>query len=244
MTSPKIVLITGASSGIGAATALRLAEAGHHVVLGARRVDRLEAVVEDIRKNGGSADHAHLDVVSLDSFRAFVQGAHERHGRVDVLVGNAGLMPLSPLSALRVDEWNQMFDVHVRGVLNGIAAALPIMKQQGSGHFVTIGSALAHEVMPGTSVYSASKIAAHYLSEGLRKENQDIRATVVSPSWVESELFDSGGDPGTMGWVKGLIENRPLQPPSTIANAVAYAIEQPEDVDINEILVRTVLQAG
>jgi NADP-dependent 3-hydroxy acid dehydrogenase YdfG len=235
MTS-KIVLITGASSGIGAATARRLADDGHQVVLGARRADRLEALVQELREAGHEADHAVVDVTDPAAVKDFVEGAHSRHGRIDVLVNNAGVMPLSPLEALRVDEWNQMIDVNIKGVLHGIAAALPLMKAQGHGHIVNTSSALAHFVAPNTSVYSATKYAVRAISEGLRKENEDIRVTEISPSFTESELLQ-GGDPGVMGWVGSMAEKFNL-PPSVVADAIAYAIDQPSDVDVSEIVIR------
>ncbi|GAA3439893.1 hypothetical protein GCM10018954_095140 [Kutzneria kofuensis] len=185
----KVVLVTGASSGIGAATAHHLAAAGHRVVAGARRVDRLAALA------GPSVDVHPLDVTDLDSVQAFVDAAVDRHGRVDVLVNNAGVMPLSPISDLRIDEWNQMIDVNLRGVLHGIAAVLPRMRAQGGGHIVNVSSVSGHRVDPTAAVYSATKFAVRALSEGLRQENTDIRVTVVSPGFTESELTDRGGAP-------------------------------------------------
>ncbi|WP_237531365.1 SDR family oxidoreductase [Streptomyces sp. SID3212] len=235
MTS-KIVLITGASSGIGAATARRLAADGHLVVVGARRVDRLEALVQELAEAGHEAEHTALDVTSADSVKAFVEGAFERHGRIDVLVNNAGIMPLSPLSALRVDEWNQMIDVNVKGLLHGVAAALPLMKAQGSGHIVNMTSALAHYVAPATAVYSATKYAMRAISDGLRKENDDIRVTEISPAFAETELLQ-GGDPGTMARVGSAADKFNL-PPAVVADAIAYAIAQPAEVDVSEIVIR------
>ncbi|MFJ4626741.1 SDR family oxidoreductase [Streptomyces sp. NPDC088847] len=240
--TPKIVLVTGASSGIGEATARALAAAGHHVVLGARRVDRLAAIADGIKAAGGSADYTELDVTSADSVRAFVNSAHERHGRIDVLVNNAGVMPLSPLAMGRTDDWDLMIDVNVRGVLHGIAAALPLMKAQGSGHFVTISSTLGHEVAPTTAVYSATKYAVRAISEGVRKENSDIRVTVVSPAFVESELIQ-GGDPGTMAWVQGMADKLAL-PAAAVSDAIVYAVNQPEQVDVGELVIRSVLDAA
>ncbi|QWA26557.1 SDR family oxidoreductase [Streptomyces sp. JCM17656] len=238
----KIVLVTGASSGIGAATARALAGAGHHVVLGARRVDRLAEVVDDIKAAGGSAEYSELDVTSLDSMKTFVSTAHERHGRIDVLVNNAGVMPLSPLIMERTDDWDQMIDVNVRGVLHGIAAALPLMKAQGSGHFINIASTLGHEVVPTAAVYSATKYAVRAISEGVRKENSDIRVSIVSPSFVESELIQ-GGDPGTMAWVQGLADKLAL-PTTAVSDAIVYAVNQPDHVDVNELVIRSVLDAA
>lgn len=238
----KIVLVTGASSGIGAATARALAGAGHYVVLGARRVDRLAEVVDSIKAAGGSAEYSDLDVRSLDSTKAFVSTAHERHGRIDVLVNNAGVMPLSPLIMERIADWHQMIDVNVRGVLHGIAAALPLMKAQGSGHFINIASTLGHEVVPTAAVYSATKYAVRAISEGVRKENSDIRVSIVSPSFVESELIQ-GGDPGTMAWVQGLADKLSL-PATAVSHAIVYAVNQPDHVDVNELVIRSVLDAA
>ncbi|WP_433309557.1 SDR family oxidoreductase [Micromonospora sp. CA-269861] len=238
----KIVLITGAGTGIGAATARRLAENGHHVVLGARRLDRLAAVTEEISRAGGSAEFRGLDVTQPDSVNEFVRSAADRHGRIDVLVNNAGIMPLSPLAALRVDEWHQMIDVNVRGVLHGIAAVLPIMRDQGSGHVVNVASTLAYEVAPSTAVYSATKAAVVAISEGLRKESPTIRVTTVSPSFTDSELITVGGDPDTMAWVQKMAEELNM-PASAVAAAIAYAIEQPAEVDVNELILRSTRDA-
>jgi NADP-dependent 3-hydroxy acid dehydrogenase YdfG len=235
--SSKIVLITGASSGIGAATARRLAADGHHVVLGARRADRLEALVQELSQAGHKADHAVVDVTDPASVTAFVEGAHSRHGRIDVLVNNAGIMPLSPLAATRVADWDRMIDVNVKGVLHAIAAVLPLMKAQGHGHVVTMSSALAHYVAPATAVYSASKYAVRAISDGLRKENDDIRVTDISPSFIESELLQ-GGDPGTMAFVQSMADRLSL-PATTVADAIAYAVDQPADVDVSEIVLRS-----
>ena len=242
-TGSKIALITGASSGIGAATAHRLAADGHRVVLGARRADELAEVTGKIRAFGGSAEHLPLDVTDMDSVRNFVRGAIERHGRIDVLVNNAGIMPLSRLDAGRVDEWNQMIDVNVRGVLNGIAAVLPVMKAQGSGHVVNVSSTLGIEVIPTSAVYSATKAAVRVLSEGLRREHQEIRVSVVSPSFTESELVTKGGDPDTMAYVQNLAQNLNM-PTSIVADAIAYAIDQPGQIDVNEIVIRPLATAG
>ncbi|MFJ5265057.1 SDR family oxidoreductase [Streptomyces sp. NPDC088387] len=238
----KIILVTGASSGIGAATAKALAAAGHHVVLGARRVDRLADVTDTIKAAGGSAEYAELDVTSLDSVKAFLRAAHERHGRIDVLVNNAGVMPLSPLIMERTQDWDQMIDVNVRGVLHGVAAALPLMKAQGSGHFINVASTLGHEVVPTAAVYSATKYAVRAISEGIRKENSDVRVTIVSPSFVESELIQ-GGDPGTMAWVQGMADKLAL-PATAISDAIVYAVNQPDGVDVNELVLRSILDAA
>lgn len=233
----KIVLITGASSGIGEATARRLAADGHHVVLGARRVERLKALAEEIRLAGGSADHQELDVTRPDSVRAFVESAHERHGRIDVLVNNAGVMPLSRLEAGLVDEWDQMIDVNLRGTLHGIAAVLPLMRARGAGHIVNIGSTAAYRVDPTAAVYCATKFAVRALSEGLRQENTDLRVTLVSPGYTESELTHHGSDEAVRAAVHAAAQEFAI-PASAVAGAIAYAIAQPDDVDVNELVVR------
>ncbi|MHA6764154.1 SDR family oxidoreductase [Streptacidiphilus sp. PAMC 29251] len=240
MTS-KIILITGASSGIGEATARRLAADGHHVVLGARRTERLAAVVDELRAAGGAADHHQLDVTSLDSVRAFVEAAHRRHGRIDVLVNNAGVMPLSTLDALRVEEWNQMIDVNLRGTLHGIAAVLPIMRAQGAGHVVNVASTSGYRVDPTAAVYCATKFAVRALSEGLRQENTEVRVTVVSPGFTRSELLDQGGDPQTRAAVRAAAEQLAI-PASAVADAIGFAIAQPDNVDVNELVVRPTAQ--
>lgn len=233
----KVVLITGASSGIGEATARHLAALGHRVVLGARRTERLVALAADIREGGGKADVAQLDVTDLESMRDFVEFAIERHGHIDVLINNAGVMPLSKLDALKIDEWNRMIDVNIRGVLHGIAAALPGMQARRSGQFVNLASIGAYAVSPTAAVYCATKFAVAAITEGLRQEvGADIRVTLVSPGVVESELADSISDDlarDTMReFRKGAIK------PEAIARAIAFAIEQPADVDVSEIIVR------
>ncbi|GAA4198541.1 SDR family oxidoreductase [Streptosporangium oxazolinicum] len=237
----KIVLITGASSGIGEATARRLAADGHHVVLGARRVDRLEALAGEIRTAGGRADHRELDVTSLDSVRAFVESAHERHARIDVFVNNAGVMPLSTIDALRVDEWNRMIDVNLRGTLHGIAAVLPHMRARGVGHIVNVASTSAHRVDPTAAVYCATKYAVWALSEGLRQESRDIRVTIVSPGFTHSELTDRGGAPEVQAAARAAMEQLAI-PASAVADAIGYAIGQPGNVDVNELVVRPTAQ--
>ncbi|MET7932242.1 SDR family oxidoreductase [Streptomyces sp. NPDC005322] len=233
----KVVLITGASSGIGAATARRLAADGHRIFLGARRTDRLEELVEEITTAGGSGAFQQLDVTDATAMRSFVTAARELYGRVDVMVNNAGIMPLSPLEALRVEEWDRMIDVNVRGVLYGIAAALPVMKDQGAGHIVNMASVGAYEVVPTAAVYCGTKFAVRAISEGLRQESTgDIRVSVVSPGVTESELADSISDPRAR---KDMEAYRSVAlPASAIADAIAYAISQPPEVDVNEIVVR------
>jgi NADP-dependent 3-hydroxy acid dehydrogenase YdfG len=237
----KIVLVTGASSGIGEATALRLASEGHHVVLGARRTDRLQALVEKIRTDGGAASAHRLDVTDRDDVRAVVDRVVEEHGRIDVIVNNAGVMPLSRLDALLVDEWDQMIDVNVRGLLHGIAAVLPHFGRQGGGHVVTVASIGAHEVVPTSAVYSATKFAAWAITEGLRLESDpSIRVTTITPGVVESELAEHISDPATQDFVR--VYRRNVIPADAIARAVSFALDQPADVDVNEIIVRPAAQ--
>jgi NADP-dependent 3-hydroxy acid dehydrogenase YdfG len=235
-TQTKVVLITGASSGIGEATARRLAAAGMKVVLGARRTERLQAHVREIRAAGGEAEFQALDVADRAAFEAFVAFAEARFGRVDVIVNNAGLMPLSPLAALKTDEWDRMIDVNIRGVLNGIAAALPRFKAQGAGHVVNVASVAAHGVWPTTAVYSATKAAVWNITEGLRLEHPAIRTTIISPGVVESELAATITDPDTAAYIH---QARAVAlKPDVIAEAIRYAIEQPADVAVNEVIVR------
>lgn len=237
----KIVLVTGASSGIGEATAIRLAAEGHHVVLGARRTDRLQALVEKIHSDGGAASAHRLDVTDRDDVRAVVDRVVEEHGRIDVIVNNAGVMPLSRLDALLVDEWDQMIDVNVRGLLHGIAAVLPHFERQGGGHVVTVASIAAHEVVPTSAVYSASKFAAWAITEGLRLESDPgIRATTITPGVVESELAEHISDPATQDFVR--VYRRNVIPADAIARAISFALDQPADVDVNEIIVRPAAQ--
>ena len=242
MSEHKVVLITGASSGIGEATARKLAADGHHVFIGARRTERLEHLVQEIGDANGGAAFRKLDVTDVADVQSFVETARERFGRVDVVVNNAGVMPLSPLAALNIDEWNRMLDVTVRGVLNGIAAALPVMRAQGNGHFVNIASVGAYEVVPTAAVYCATKFAVRAISEGLRQESSgDVRVTVVSPGVTESELADSISDDMAREDMKAY--RAVALPAAAIANAIAFAIDQPADVDVNEIVVRPAASA-
>ena len=237
----KVVLVTGASSGIGQATALRLAADGHHVVIGARREDRLTELADKIRADGGSVDAVRLDVTDRADMAAFVDGAVTRHGRVDVIVNNAGVMPLSRLDSLLVDEWDRMIDVNVRGLLNGIAAALPHFQRQVGGHFVTVASIGAYQVVPTAAVYCATKYAAWAITEGLRQEAApSIRVTTVSPGVVESELADTITEPGAQEAMRTY--RAETIPPSAIADAIAYALDQPASVDVNELVIRPARQ--
>ena len=193
----KVIVITGASSGIGEATARLLAERGAKVVLGARRTERLAVIAEEINGAGGHAQFRALDVTDQQDVQRFVDFAVEHYGRVDVLVNNAGVMPLSRLDALKVDEWNRMIDVNIRGVLHGIAAGLPLMQRQRSGQFINIASIGAYTVSPTAAVYCATKFAVRAISEGLRQEvGADVRVTVISPGVTESELAESISDEG------------------------------------------------
>ncbi|MEV5891937.1 SDR family oxidoreductase [Nonomuraea fuscirosea] len=237
----KVVLITGASSGIGEATALRLAADGHRVVLGARREDRLAVIAKAIEAAGGEADVRRLDVTDRRDVAAFADAAADRHGRIDVIVNNAGVMPLSRLDALLVDEWDRMIDVNVRGLLYGIAAALPHFQRQGEGHFVTVASVGAHEVVPTGAVYCATKYAAWAITEGLRQElDPGIRVTTLSPGVVESELAGTITDPLAQEAMRDY--RKDTIPPAVIADAIAYAIGQPADVDVNELIIRPARQ--
>ncbi|MFC5261573.1 SDR family oxidoreductase [Kribbella qitaiheensis] len=231
----KVVLITGASSGIGEATARRLAGAGHRVFLGARRTDRLATISAEI---GG--EYHELDVTRLESMRAFVAAAHERYGRVDVLVNNAGVMPLSLVQDLKVDEWNQMIDVNLRGVLHGIAAVLPIMREQQAGHIVNISSVSGLRVDPTAAVYSATKFAVRALSEGLRQESRDLRVTVINPGLTESDLTGGITDEAVRDAVRD--QMKIAIPASAIADAINYAITQPPEVDVNDLVIRPTAQ--
>ncbi|MFI6090502.1 SDR family oxidoreductase [Streptomyces sp. NPDC051218] len=241
----KVVLVTGASSGIGAAVAARLVAEGHVVVAGARRTDRLRALAgstaEAAARSGGSLHPARLDVTDRADVAAFVQDARDHHGRVDVLVANAGVMPLSRLDSLLVDEWDRMIDVNVRGLLHGIAAALPVFAAQGSGHFVTVASIGAHEVVPTGAVYCGTKYAAWAITEGLRQElDPSVRVTTVSPGVVDSELADTITEAGAAEAMHAYRAH--AIGPEAIASAVSYALAQPSDVDVNEIVVRPVRQ--
>ncbi len=232
----KVVAITGASSGIGEATARFLAAKGGHVVLGARRTDRLEALAKAIAEKGGSVRIRALDVVSLDDMKTFIGFAKAEFGHLDVLVNNAGVMPLSPLASLKVEEWNRMIDVNIKGVLHGIAAALPGMKVQGSGQIINLSSIGGHAVSPTAAVYCATKFAVRAISDGLRQETDKIRVTIVSPGVTESELADSISDAAGRDEMKAF--RRIAIPADAIARAIAYAIEQPDEVDVSEIIVR------
>jgi NADP-dependent 3-hydroxy acid dehydrogenase YdfG len=238
----KVVLITGASSGIGEAIARRLGAAGAKLVLGARRTERLEAVARAIAAGGGEAVALAADVTRRKDVEALVSTALGRFGRLDVLVNNAGVMPLSPLRQLKVDEWDRMIDVNLRGVLHGLAASLPVFDRQGSGHVINITSVADRGVFPTSAVYCATKFAVRALSEGLRLESgPGLRVTLIAPGATESELADGISDPelrqaAITSFRKNLISA------DAIARAVAFAIAQPAEVDVNEIVVRPTAQ--
>lgn len=234
----KVVALTGASSGIGEATALLLAERGAKVVLGARGSDRLKALADRIARAGGDAAYARTDVRRRDDLSALVGLTCERYGRLDVLINNAGVMPISPLDDLRVAEWEEMIDVNIKGVLYGIAAALPVFRAQGSGHVVNIASTAAFLVLPSMAVYAGTKAAVRAISEGLRQEAGDtLRVTTISPGMTRTNFTDAMTNPE----VKAQLEKRrdtTAMPPEAVARAIAFAIEQPADVDVSEVVVR------
>lgn len=232
----KIVLITGASSGIGQETARVLASAGATVVLGARRTDRLEELSNDIIAAGGKAIYRDLDVTSRDSFESFAASALKAFGRIDVIINNAGIMPLSPMASLKVAEWDRMIDVNIKGVLYGIAAVLPVMNEQGSGQIINVSSIGGLAVSPTAAVYCATKYAVRAISDGLRQENEKLRVTCVYPGVVESELADSITDPVA---AEAMNSYRQIAlKPAAIAKAILHVISQPDDVDTSEIVVR------
>lgn len=237
----KVVIITGASSGLGEATARRLAKNGAKLMLAARREERLKELVTDIQKDGGSAKYEVTDVTNKSQVEALVKAAHQAYERIDVLVNNAGLMPLSPLDETKVDEWDKMVDVNIKGVLYAIAAVLPIMRQQKSGHIINISSVSGHKVFPGGTVYCATKFAVKAISEGIRLEsNGEIRATNISPGAVDTELTNTISHDETAKNVEKMYSI--AIDPDAIARAIAYVIEQPGDVDVNEMIIRPTKQ--
>ncbi|MCC5669680.1 SDR family oxidoreductase [Nostoc sp. CHAB 5784] len=237
----KVIVITGASSGIGEATAKLLAQNGANVVLGARRTEKLEAIVKEIHDQGNIAEFKAVDVTDREDVKAFIHFAKEKFGRVDVIFNNAGVMPLSPMNALKVEEWDTMIDVNIRGVLNGIAAGLPIMEAQGGGQFINTASIAAHMVGPTSAVYSATKYAVWAISDGLRQESKNIRVTIISPGVVETELGSEITDDAVKGFLKEL--RKTALTPQAIAQSVLFAVSQPDDVDVNEIIVRPTASA-
>jgi NADP-dependent 3-hydroxy acid dehydrogenase YdfG len=237
----KVVVITGASSGLGEATARHLASKGASVFLGARRLDRLQTVVADIQRAGGRAAAMRVDVTRRAEVDAFLQAATEKFGRIDVLVNNAGLMALAPIGKTLVDEWDRMIDINIKGVLYGIAAALPVFARQKGGHIINIASVAGHKVSMGGAVYCATKHAVRAISEGIRQEVDGIRTTIISPGAVQSELPLGISDPETAAGTKEFYRLTAI-PADAVARAIAFAIEQPADVDINEILLRPTAQ--
>ncbi len=239
----KVVVITGASSGLGEATARELSAQGATVVLGARRADRIEALADELTRRGGKALAVPTDVIHSEQVKKLVDAAVQKYGRIDVMINNAGLMPQSPLERLRIDEWDRMIDVNIKGVLYGIAAALPYMKQQKSGHIINVSSVAGHKVRAGGAVYAATKHAVLALSEGLRQEVKpyNIRTTVISPGAVATELPNSISEPDIAEGFHKFYEEFAI-PSDSFARAVAFAISQPEDMDVNEILFRPTRQ--
>lgn len=237
----KVILITGASSGIGEATARTLAAAGATVVIGARRTNRLEELAAEIVASGGKTIFRSLDVTSRDSFQSFADAAVKAFGRIDVIINNAGIMPLSPMASLKVEEWDRMIDVNIRGVLYGIAAVLPVMKQQGYGQIINVSSIGGLAVSPTAAVYCATKYAVRAISDGLRQENEKLRVTCVYPGVVESELAESITDPVA---AEAMQSYRQIAlKPEAIAKAILHVIGQPVDVDTSEIVVRPTASA-
>ncbi|MCO5733129.1 SDR family oxidoreductase [Rhizobium sp. SSA_523] len=232
----KVILITGASSGIGVGIAHELAKTGATLVLGARRLDRLNAVAEEIRAAGGTVMVRKLDVTDRADMARFADAAREAYGRIDVLINNAGVMPLSPMASLKVEEWDRMVDVNIKGVLYGIAAVLQDMTERGSGQIINIASVGALTVSPTAAVYCATKYAVRAISDGLRQENDRLRVTCIHPGVVESELAETITDKTAIEAMKSY--RAIALTPDAIGRAVRFAIEQPEDVDVNEIVVR------
>jgi len=239
----KVVVITGASSGLGEATARLLSAEGATVALGARRVDRIDSLVEELAAGGTKALAVMTDVTHFDQVKRLVDSAVHANGRIDVMLNNAGLMPHSPLERLKIDDWDRMIDVNVRGVLYGIAAALPYMKEQKAGHIINVSSVAGHKVRPGGVVYAATKHAVRVITEGLRMEVKpyNIRTTIISPGAVATELVDNITEPDIRDGVRKMTEGIAL-PAETFARMVAFAISQPDDVDVNEILFRPTRQ--
>lgn len=237
----KVILLTGASSGIGEATAQLLARHGHRLIIGARRTDKLETLAQAIRAEGGTVDYQTLDVTQQKDVQAFADTALETYGRIDVIINNAGVMPLSPLASLKIDEWDRMIDVNIRGVLHGIAAVLPTMQAQGSGQVINISSIGGLYVVPTGAVYCATKYAVRAISDGLRQEHDKLRVTCVYPGVVESELADTITDASA---AEAMASYRQIAlKPDAIAAAIAHVIDQPDEVDTSEIVVRPTASA-
>ncbi len=239
----KVVVITGASSGLGEAAAKHLSGLGATVVVGARRADRIDKLAKEIHDNGGNALAIVVDITQRDQVKRLVDAAVEAFGRVDVILNNAGVMPLSPIDRLNVDEWDMMIDVNIKGVLNGIAAVLPYMKEQKFGQIINTSSVAGHKVFNGSAVYSATKFAVRALTEGLRMEVKpyNIRTTIVCPGAVKTELLEHITEADVQQANKDYVGVVGISPDS-FARVVAFAISQPEDVDINEIIFRPTAQ--
>jgi NADP-dependent 3-hydroxy acid dehydrogenase YdfG len=238
----KVVVITGASSGIGEAIALLLAERGAKVVLGARGSDRLQALAARIADAGGEAAYARTDVRRRDDLSNLVKLACERYGKLDVLINNAGIMPVSPLDDLRVEDWEEMIDINIKGVMYGIAAALPVFRKQGFGHFVNTASTAGHKTVPNQSVYSGTKFAVRAISEGLRQEAGDkLRVTIISPGFVRTNFAESVTNLEVKAQLAAS-RDKFAMPPDAVARAIAFAIEQPANIDVNEIVIRPTAQ--
>jgi NADP-dependent 3-hydroxy acid dehydrogenase YdfG len=239
----KVVVITGASSGLGEATARALSAQGARVALGARRQDRIQSLADELTGRDGKAIAVAMDATAREQVKKLVDAAVQAYGRVDVMINNAGLMPQAPLERLEIDEWDRMIDVNIKGVLYGIAAALPYMKQQKAGHFINVSSVAGHKVTPAGAVYSATKHAVRAISEGLRQEVKpyNIRTTVISPGAVATELPDSVIDPDTAARVREFYAAAAI-PADSFARSVVFAISQPDDMDVNEILFRPTRQ--
>ena len=240
---PKVIAITGASSGIGEATARVLAERGASVVLAARRNDDLERLAEDIREAGGSVATCATDVTRLEDVQKLVARAVDEFGSLDVLISNAGIAKIGPMADVEVDDWSAMVDVNLRGVLHGIAAALPVFKQQGHGHFVTTVSVAGLSITPNMGVYAATKNAVRTVMEALRQESTDgvVRTTSISPGYVRTDLDISIGDAKLRGLIRRNMDDFGLQP-SAVAEAIAFAIDQPADVEISDMSIRPTVQ--
>jgi len=236
-------VITGASSGLGEAAARHLSSLGATVVLGARRLERIQALADALLAEGAQALALATDVTDHVAVKALVDQAVSTYGRVDVMLNNAGLMPHSPLERLKIDDWNRTIDVNIKGVLYGIAAALPHMQQQKCGHIINVASVGGRQVRPGSAVYAATKSAVLMLSEGLRQEVKpyDIRTTVISPGAVATELPASVTEPDVAGAIGKFYDAYAIAPAS-FARAVAFAIGQPPDMDVNEIIFRPTRQ--
>ncbi|SFO47080.1 NADP-dependent 3-hydroxy acid dehydrogenase YdfG [Chitinophaga sp. YR627] len=239
----KVVLITGASSGIGEATALLLAERGAKVVLGARREDRLQALAARITAAGGAVIYAVTDVKKRADLTALVGLALAHFGRLDVLINNAGVAALSPMDHITVDEWDEMIDVNIRGVLHGIAAGLPVFRQQGGGHFINVASTAGLRIIPNMGVYAATKSAVRFISEGLRQEaGPDLRVTLITPGYTQTELGNGMSNQELKAQISAGMEKMAIAP-AAIAAGILYAIEQPAAVDVNELVIRPTAQA-